>query len=716
MFLRSFFKGSRAEDDGTCLKDVALQTVDHRNRLKTLTHNCDVSIQYSDSCQHNLTVTVTNESELELQSEDPDAVPSTFTISPATFSYPEYKPDDESEVYHIRFVGKPSFSPSSIPLFFETESKDYLPKFVSFFHSTLSMVWSMKNGQPPSHAPIEELISGTAEPRTPDQSRRPHANNASPQSSPMEFTFPSLPSSPLDGKVLYKQDVYLHEKDYKTGTTKLLYNNKVEVRIIEAAEYEHYFCIFRYNVALIAIKITTSMRLTRQDNKASFVAGTGEQATVYVIEFDSDFTQLQHLIGELALKSNYLDQEIKDLDWLVSSMVVRTPLANSYNDEDLEREAINDTEYLLDDDSEFEREAEQCYRSNASPAQNQSSSGQNIGYVPSIVSDRNFVLRKSDVEVVPLSQDGQGFSSETISIVPQWDGKPLTPKKAMLNQRDSSLLLLANESKDSIYRFDLERGEVVERFHTNNTVPVGSLSPMQKSSQLTDEKLFAGLNSNRTMVWDPRAGHGALDGKGFHYAPSTKPQLSCFSVTGDGALAVGSRKGDIRLFSSLDNKRAKTLINGWGKEILAIDTTSDGYYVLVTCEDFLMLIDTRLDDNVTGYNKRMGENKPLPIKIQLDPEDVATMGGTVAFKPARFDRNPAGEKVIVTATHRWIVTFNLSALLFVYNGGKLPAGRKTYSIAAVGQDVVEDSFVGESSTQIGVVGQSSVKLVHRSKK
>ncbi|KAL0212483.1 hypothetical protein RCL1_006109 [Eukaryota sp. TZLM3-RCL] len=711
---------------------------------KCITHEATITIEHAPDFKHRLHVELTNEDEIFNNSQDKDAYPTTFFLIPVSSQYPKF--DEEEST--LTFSGRINTGTGDSHLVGISLEMPSNPTMVRNFHRKfIAMIWSTMNASEPSACPIDEVIADLDKPLlTPPSSRitssRATSSSAvrTPKSTPTVKTspitttpsvgtsstspiiLPPLPSdSVLEGTTLKSWPVKFFKKLDDKLFHEVFPSVKCDFKIIQTSRFEFIIAVTKYDVPAVSVPLSSSLvfkHIEDDPTAFSFVAGEGGSAAVYMIQFDNEdvVDEVDKDVAELAVKNAYKKEsdDIQELNWLMSGLFSRIPVSTTVDmDHELEADAHAEAEYSLGVDSEEEEEEDVGRRtkSYSTPSRNP-----NRGFVASIASDRNFLLRDGDIGVVALSGDGTDFSPNVMSVVPTWKGTTLTPSRAMLNNRDSSMLLLSsNGSKDSVYRLDLNRGEVVEEFKAHVDSKVRTVAPMKKNSQITDEQLFAGMTHNRTLVWDPRQGHESIRSMGYQYSASTKPELSCMATTGDGGVALGSKKGDVRLFSNLDNKRAKTLIPGWGKEILGIDTTSDGHYVLVTCSDYLMLICTKSEGGVTGFTKGMTD-KPQPIKLQLSPEDVARMGGKVSFKPAKFDRNPDNERTIVTATGRWIVTFNLPAILYTRAGRKLRDGAKTYSVVSFGQEVVDDSFVGTSSHNIGAVSEEKLKLVQRTRK
>lgn len=164
---------------------------------------------------------------------------------------------------------------------------------------------------------------------------------------------------------------------------------------------------------------------------------------------------------------------------------------------------------------------------------------------------------------------------------------------------------------------DLEYGKVVDEWQADENIAIDEMCPNQKHSQLTAEQTLIGLNGQSLFQLDPRlSGNKIVKEKAKHYA--TKNQFSAMATTGKGELAVGSSKGEIRLFDRL-GINAKTLLPGLGDPIIGMDTTDKGKYILATCKNCnlkmnnfldLLVIDTEVEGEAkSGFYKSMGNSK-----------------------------------------------------------------------------------------------------------
>jgi hypothetical protein len=276
-----------------------------------------------------------------------------------------------------------------------------------------------------------------------------------------------------------------------------------------------------------------------------------------------------------------------------------------------------------------------------------------------MVSDRSFVVRGDRIGVFKYGEKDKLEFVTAITDIRDGDKNPtFAPSKIMLHQKDHDLLMMKPGDEHNIYRMDLERGKVVESWKVSDIVPVEEIAPAHKYDQMQNASTINGLNHNSLFVIDPRvSGEKRVAETAKTYA--TKQKFNSMATTGQGYVAVGSAKGEIRMFDKI-GINAKTMLPGFGDPIIGIDVTEKGDWVLATCKDYLLLVNSTLkgSETDTGFNKRMGDQKPVPIRLKLRPEHIAYMGVEVNFTRARFNTGESDEKYIVTSTGPYVVTWN----------------------------------------------------------
>jgi VID27 C-terminal WD40-like domain len=210
--------------------------------------------------------------------------------------------------------------------------------------------------------------------------------------------------------------------------------------------------------------------------------------------------------------------------------------------------------------------------------------------------------------------------------------------KVILHDQDRSLVLMNPNNLHSLFQMDLETGKMVSEWKLHDDITVNQITPVDKFAQMTPEQTLLGTSHNAIFRIDPRVSGDKLvtnDMKQY----TTKNKFSSIVTTEAGKIAIGSEKGDIRLFDKL-GKIAKTTLPALGDPIRGIDATKDGRYLVATTKTYLLLIDTQIgigpNTGKSGFDKSFpADSKPIPRRLQLRPEHVAYMDSSIDFSPAR---------------------------------------------------------------------------------
>lgn len=320
--------------------------------------------------------------------------------------------------------------------------------------------------------------------------------------------------------------------------------------------------------------------------------------------------------------------------------------------------------------------------------------------------DRSFVVRGDRLGVFKYDDDSNRLVFDTaINNIRDMENKNFSPRKVMLHEEDRSMIMMKPNEDHKLYKMDLEYGKVVEEWNIDENIPVTQILPDSKYAQMTPQKTLVGISSKAIFRIDPRlSGKKLVDSESKQYV--SKNQFSCATTTGKGELAVASEKGDIRLFNKL-NVRAKTHLPGIGDPIIGIDVTEDGKWIIATCKNYLLLINTTPKEGTSGFHKSMGEQKPIPRRLQLKPEHVAWMGIPVNFTAARFNTGQdTEERTIVTSSGPYVITWNFRRV----KQGHL----NDYQIKKYSDNIVADNFRFGQDKNIIVALPNDVAMVSKS--
>jgi len=344
-------------------------------------------------------------------------------------------------------------------------------------------------------------------------------------------------------------------------------------------------------------------------------------------------------------------------------------IADQEHYESVYEEDIKMTDVIDDDNSNDDSDSDSSDGSDGSDDEEkvsgfapitESDGGKNSQLAVGFKNDRSFVVRGSKIGVYHPDPDNPyalRFST-TINNVQTLDGKLFSPQKIMLHNQDHDLLMIKSDDRHHVYKMDLELSQVVEKWKIDDKITIDNMIPEKKYSQLTNTQTLIGFNESSLYRLDPRvAGNKRVDKDTTTYAAKTR--FSCGTTTGNGELAIGSKKGDIRLYNKL-NVRAKTHLPGLGDPIKGIDTTENGKFIIATCKNYLLLINTELRDRdgITGFTKSMGSYKPAPKRLQIRPEHIALIGLEIDFTTAKFNTGENEEKTIVTSSGPYVIIWD----------------------------------------------------------
>ena len=99
----------------------------------------------------------------------------------------------------------------------------------------------------------------------------------------------------------------------------------------------------------------------------------------------------------------------------------------------------------------------------------------------------------------------------------------------------------------------------------------------------------------------------------------------------------------------------------------------DGLWILATTQTYILLIPTECSNGKTGFEHRMGQEKPNPKKLQIHVKDLAKYNiKKLDFTSAKFNNfnTSNSEHTSITAsTGQYLITWNFKKILL----GKLRA-------------------------------------------
>ncbi|ADM12300.1 vacuolar import and degradation protein [Encephalitozoon intestinalis ATCC 50506] len=282
-----------------------------------------------------------------------------------------------------------------------------------------------------------------------------------------------------------------------------------------------------------------------------------------------------------------------------------------------------------------------------------------------------FITRGKSIGVFENTDDGLEFRANIKNVLNE------DVKKIITHDNCASLIYLDKSERDKLHKLDVERGEVIETWDVQRDV-----NDYFDAQKLIDTGSLVGLSDYSVFRIDPRTKNKVVESKDY----KTRNNFNCGMATSLGHVVAAGKGGDLRLYDKID-KRAKSLLPGFGDEIKYIDVTSNGKHIICTCKNYLMLTTVPGD-----YKQPIGKDKPVPKRLQLKPEHLAYINEEIDFTPAKFSTDTS-ESSIITSTGSYVVKWNLDDVL----NGKL----YSYQLAKCNDLVVADNFeFGENNSVI----------------
>ena len=316
-------------------------------------------------------------------------------------------------------------------------------------------------------------------------------------------------------------------------------------------------------------------------------------------------------------------------------------------------------------------------------------SGANDKLAVGILNARAFVGRGDAIGVFKHDAAGKLDFMTSIGDIKGAAGHTLKPTQMMLHDNDSKMVLLDASEPSKVYEMDIERGKIVQEYTAmdGDDFKVRSVGHTSKYAEATGEQTILGVNKNSVFSLDPRQ-HGAKLAQNYTY--KSPMDMSTVVANGSGCVATGSGKGEIRLYNDI-GKQAKTRLPGLGDEIIGLDTTEDGKWLLATTRYYVLLLSTAIPgDAKDGWSKSMTSSARPPIKLQLSAVDLQKYNANnISFTTAHFNTGDnIEEEWIITSVGPHIVTWNFRRIKADPDKWKY-----AYNIKKLATNVVADQFL-----------------------
>lgn len=384
---------------------------------------------------------------------------------------------------------------------------------------------------------------------------------------------------------------------------------------------------------------------------------------------------------------------------------------------DLERDLDNILK-LDDEESDHESDEEEyskkiisseAFEKPGSGSSRPSSKG-NSSLTVAFRGNRSYVVRDNNIGVFKVSDDDDLEFVSAIKDVMTSNKKFVDPQDPMMYLEDRAMVFSDRENKNTLYKMDIEKNKIVDEWQVGDKSVV-QYGPTKKFDQLTGEQTMLCLSKNGVFKIDPRVNgsNKIVQDESKEYA--TKYNFSSIATTQHGYIAIGSKRGEIRLYDRL-GIRAKTLIPSLGQPIKYLCTSADGKWLLATCDSSLLLMDLQIKSGKNageiGFLKSMpvGDNVKTYI-LKISPEH-ATHILNQTKKPLCFSRayfnTGIGEKedTIVTSNGPFAISWSIPK---VVKGDKKP-----YKLDWYDSPIIENNFEFGNKDNVIVALKDDVSL------
>lgn len=523
---------------------------------------------------------------------------------------------------------------------------------------------------------------------------------------------------PFEGVPILHRDqgeLYLFDVEVETF---VIQASEVTVDIAEGGPYDYWLLVRQGVVPFISVPLDSEMIPRLHPAEFAFMfsfssaEGDSSSSSTWCIKFATE----DSFIKWKEAFTRYMWEGRNKTSWLKAKADEQRYIESAY--EDVEMDDVSGVPDIPEEDEEEDEEDEEdVSRATTDDSDSESENerfakaakGKNEKLTVGYKNDRSFVVRGDMIGIFKHTDDNKMKLQTSINKVSDTRGKAFNPKKIMLHNQDSDLLLMDPTNKNAVYRMDLEYGKIVDEWKVSDNVAVDNILPESKYAQMNPTQTLVGHSHNGLFRIDPRVeGNKLVDSQFKQYA--TKNDFSAATTTESGKLAVASNKGDIRLFDSI-GKNAKTALPALGDPILGVDVTADGRWIIATCKTYLLLIDTLIGsgryEGSLGFDRSFpADAKPIPRRLKLKPEHLAYMQTEISFTPARFNTGEGQEeKYIVTSSGPFVITWNFKRV----KQGRLDE----YQIKKYQSNVVADEFKYGSDRNVVVALEQNVLMVNK---
>ena len=274
--------------------------------------------------------------------------------------------------------------------------------------------------------------------------------------------------------------------------------------------------------------------------------------------------------------------------------------------------------------------------------------------------DRSFVIKDNNsIDVLNTGDDGNKLIKAQ-SFNPFKNKESVQISEAKMFGGDNQILFKDKNNKDTLWQFDLNKQSIIEEWKCGeNGAELLDFTHATKFGQMEAQCDIIGINKNKIFAMDGRVNRKNKIVEDKIYGSNNSKNFTCVATPGFQSLATGSSDGDIRLYNDI-TKNAKTLIPCFGDPIRSLDVTKSGDYILATCDKYLMLINTRGENNENAFTCCLKRARRKPKTLKLSPVDIIKYGlEDDCYTPAKFNVSKNNNETRITSSlGQYIIVWN----------------------------------------------------------
>lgn len=321
-----------------------------------------------------------------------------------------------------------------------------------------------------------------------------------PESSKKATAAPESRPQPEAREVLSNERAELHLFDFESGAF-ILQDQSVTATVSEIGNWDYWLHIAGDDKEWLGQPVVPDVNPVFNFEYLSFIFNHyTEDGSAYswLLRFKDQETEERFQQGLMQALWEHLNQ----VKWAKTKDDERDYVLEAFNDLTVEDEQAGEEEEEDEDDEEEEdRPRARSEESDEDDDEDDAVPKEADGNVNSQLAvgykhDRSFVVRGHKIGVFKHTDDNHLEFSTNISKVETPKGKLFSPKKVMLHMEDRDMILQNPDNPNSLYRMDLERGQVVDEWKIHEDIPLDIFAPEKVLSLCSDLHVL-----NRVTDW-----------------------------------------------------------------------------------------------------------------------------------------------------------------------------------------------------------------------